>query len=234
MQDLHGRRVAITGATGALGAALVETFLASGARVVAVARLKTRLDELRASLRQHERLDVAECDLADPDGVDALFASLTGEEGLDAVVHCAGAFVHGDLIDVGSRDVARVVRSNLLASALVARAALVDMCARGRGSVVLVAADAALGPAPGMSAYAAAKAGVTHLVSSVAEELHGRGPTIHALLPGILDTPGNRLAMPDADPAGWVAMSTIARTAVYLAIPEGDGVNGALLRLPGR
>lgn len=231
---LDGQRIVVTGATGGLGPSLVEAFLAVGGHVVATARRRTGLDALRASMQQHQRLDVAECDTADAAGVESLFDALERTGGVDVVVHAAGAFRYGAIADQGDADVQAVVGSNVLSTLYVVRGAVRRMAPRGRGSVIVVAADRALEPAANFSLYGAAKAAVTHLVQAVALETSAQGVRVNALLPGTIDTPGNRAAMPDADPAQWTSPRAIARAAVWLAGSDAEGVSGALVRLPGK
>ncbi|MFW5876580.1 MAG: SDR family NAD(P)-dependent oxidoreductase [Myxococcota bacterium] len=230
--DLHGHRILVTGSTGGLGPSVVEALLACGARVVAVARLRTRLDELRASFEHHPRLDVAECDVSVPQGVEALFDAVEAGGGIDAVVHAAGAFVCGPLAEHDDDEVERLVQSNVTSSALVVRAAVRRMLPRRSGRIVLVAADRALCPAPHFALYGATKAALVHLVQAMADEVHREGVRIHALLPGVIDTPDNRAAMPDTDPATWASPAAIAKAAVWLLGADAESVNGALVRLP--
>ena len=231
---LDGTRVLVTGATGGVGPSIVEALLAVGARVIASARRRTGLDALRAELRQHERLDVAECDASDPEGVERLFEALERKGGLGGVVHAVGAFRYGLLAGASDDDVRGVIDANVLSTAWVVRGAARRMTGRGAGSIVVIAADRALEPAPGVAVYGAAKAASAHLVQAAALELHGSGVRVNAILPGVIDTPDNRAAMPDADPAGWASPRAIARACVWLLGPDAAGVSGALVRVPGK
>jgi NAD(P)-dependent dehydrogenase (short-subunit alcohol dehydrogenase family) len=230
---VRNKRVVITGATGGLGPSLAEAFLAMGAHVIGVARRRTALDELRASLQHHERLDVAECDATDPQGIERLFTSVETKAPVDAVVHAVGRFSMAELTETTPEEIEALARTNFVSTALVLRSALRRMEPRGAGSIVAVAADRALAPAGQFAAYGAAKAAVTHLVQAAAQETHGRGVRINALLPGVMDTPGNRQAMPQADRSGWTDPAAVARSAVWLAGDDAIGVSGALLQLPG-
>lgn len=232
MSLLHGRRVLVTGATGGLGPSIVEACLATGARVVAASRRRTRLDELRAAMRHHDRLHVAECDVASAEGVRSLFASLERQEPIDGVVHAAGAFVYGELHERSDDEVERVIASNITATTLVVREALARMRPRGEGRVVVVAADRALAPAAGFALYGSAKAAVVHLTQATALEARDDGVGVNALLPGVIDTPDNRAAMPDQDPTCWVEPQQIAKAAVWLLGADAHGVSGALVTLP--
>jgi NAD(P)-dependent dehydrogenase (short-subunit alcohol dehydrogenase family) len=53
-------------------------------------------------------------------------------------------------------------------------------------------------------------------------------------VPGTLDTPQNREAIPDADPSRWVAPEAVADVVVFLASEAARGVTGAAIPLPAR
>jgi len=77
---LRGARILLAGACTRTGQSLVEAFLALGAEVIAADQLRTQLEELRARVRQHERLWVAEADLSGPSAALALFADVARDE----------------------------------------------------------------------------------------------------------------------------------------------------------
>ncbi len=234
MTSVHGKRILVTGATGGLGPSLCEALLAVGGEVIAIARRRTGLDDLRAGLSHHERLHVAECDVSEAAGLGKLFSSVTAKAPLDAVVHASGAFAWARLAEIDDAEIERIVRMNLVATTFVIREALRHMLARAAGSIVVVAADRALSPAEGFGVYGAAKAGVLHLVEAAAKEAASCRVRVNALLPGVIDTEENRSAMPDADPARWTLPADIARAAVFLASDESKGVTGARIVLPNR
>ncbi len=108
------------------------------------------------------------------------------------------------------------------------------MLAAGRGRVVNVAAAAALRGAAGMGPYSAAKGAVVRLTESMAAELGGRGINVNCVMPGTMDTPQNRAAMPDADPRGWVTTDEVADVILFLSSRAGRAVHGAAIPVPGR
>jgi NAD(P)-dependent dehydrogenase (short-subunit alcohol dehydrogenase family) len=83
---LRGARILLAGACSRTGQSLTEAFLALGAQVIAADRLRTQLEELRAQLRQHERLWVAEADLGGPSAAAALFADVARDEPIDTAI----------------------------------------------------------------------------------------------------------------------------------------------------
>jgi NAD(P)-dependent dehydrogenase (short-subunit alcohol dehydrogenase family) len=86
----------------------------------------------------------------------------------------------------------------------------------------------------GMGAYTAAKAGVLRLTESLSEEVKDRGLTVNAILPGTIDTPRNRVDMPDADFSRWVAPEAIADVILFLASDAARAVTGAAIPVQGR
>lgn len=232
MQTLHEKRVLVTGASGALGPAIVGALLAVGAKVIAGARRRTWLDALRAEMRDHDRLEVAEVDVTDPGGVEALVDAIDRDGGLDALVQCAGTYAHGPLADAPLEALDRVVRVNLWGTLLTARAAVRSMRLRNRGSIVLISAERALEPAANEGAWGASKAAVAHLGQSMAHETAGTGIRVNVVLPGTLDTEDNRAQAPEAE-ARFVSRDAIARSVVWLASDESKGVSGAWIRLVG-
>ena len=72
------------------------------------------------------------------------------------------------------------------------------------------------------------------LTESLAEELKAEGVRVNAVLPGTIDTPQNRAAMPDADPSRWLRPEQMAEAMAFLLSDAASGVTGALLPVTGR
>jgi NAD(P)-dependent dehydrogenase (short-subunit alcohol dehydrogenase family) len=114
------------------------------------------------------------------------------------------------------------------------KCALPAMLERGRGRIINIGAGAAARAGLGMGAYAASKAGVQRLTEALAEELKDRNITVNAILPGIIDTPRNRLDMPKADFTRWVSPQAIANVIRFLASDDAAAVTGAAIPVLGR
>jgi NAD(P)-dependent dehydrogenase (short-subunit alcohol dehydrogenase family) len=125
-------------------------------------------------------------------------------------------------------------RLNLLTTANVFGAAIARMRTAGQGSLVAIGAMAALRSPAGLAAYAASKSGVLRLVESYAEELKAEGIRVNAVLPGIIDTPQNRAAMPGADTTTWVQPAQLAEAIAFLLSGAASGITGTLLPVTGR
>jgi len=226
-------RVLITGAAGALGRSVVARFLAGGQRVLAVDADEVALSEL-TPLAPSDALSVRRVDLAQSADVERLFADAVTHSGAPpAVVHLVGGFRWSRLAEMSDRDWSYLVTLNLETTFRVFReAARAFERARG-GALVAVSAPAAFLGEAGVGGYAAAKAGVLRLVEALARELAPAGARANAVLPGTMDTPANRAAMPDADPAKWASTDAVAEVIHFLTTPAAAGVNGAAVRVPG-
>jgi NAD(P)-dependent dehydrogenase (short-subunit alcohol dehydrogenase family) len=228
--------ILVTGAAGNLGRAVSATLAARGAVVVALDRAAAPLEALLAGLAEPARhMALPGVDLADAAACDAAVAAAMARHGrLDGVVQTVGGFDAAPIAEAGAKMFEAMFRLNLLTTATLFRAAVAAMRPAGRGSLVAIGAGAALKAPAGLAAYAAAKAGVLRLVEAYAEELKPTGLRVNALLPGTIDTPQNRAAMPDADTAGWVTPAQIAAVAAFLLSDEASAVTGALLPVTGR
>lgn len=227
------QRVLITGAAGALGRSVVTRFLDAGERVLAVDADESSLGEL-TGLAPSDRLSVRRVDLTSTEEVEGLFEDAERASGVPrAVVHLVGGFRWGRIADLSDRDWSYLLKLNLDTTFRVFREAARRFEKAGGGAIVAVAAPAGLLGEAGVGAYAATKAGVLRLVESLAQELAQYGGRANAVLPGTMDTPANRAAMPGTDPGKWVSTDEVAAVIHYLTTPASAAVNGAAVRVPG-
>jgi NAD(P)-dependent dehydrogenase (short-subunit alcohol dehydrogenase family) len=78
-----------------------------------------------------------------------------------------------------------------------------------------------------MGAYIAAKSALMRLTESMSAELRGDGISVNAVLPTVIDTPANRVAMPDADFSRWVSPGALASVIGFLASDDASALHGA-------
>jgi NAD(P)-dependent dehydrogenase (short-subunit alcohol dehydrogenase family) len=226
---LDGKVIIVTGAAGNVGSALALLLAERGARVVAVDRTTERLPAL---LGDSAALMVGAEDLTDPSHAEQAVAQALTLGRLDGVANTVGGFAYASLADSGPELFQQMFRINVLTTLNLIRAAMPAMT--GGGSIVAIAAGAALRGPANMSAYAAAKAGLLRLIESTAEEGKAAGIRASAVLPGVIDTPQNRAAMGAADAAKWVTPREVAEAIAFLLSDASSGVSGAALAVPGR
>lgn len=223
--------VVVTGGTGALGQAVCTAFVRAGAQVTATYIDAAELARLPAELQKSEQFTTAKVDLVDESAVTAFFERF---ERLDVLVCVAGGFAMGDLTGLSLAEWRRMHDLNLTTCFLASREGLKRMDRDRGGRIVHVGAFAAENRVGGMSAYTTSKAAVLNLTRSLAEETLRSNITVNAVLPTIMDTPGNRAGMPDADFDDWVPLETVAATIDFLASAAACPITGALIPLRGR
>jgi len=114
------------------------------------------------------------------------------------------------------------------------RAAVPPLRKTGNGRVIAVGSRAALEPGIGVGAYSASKGAVVSLLKTVALKNKDAGLTATVILPGTMDTPANRQAIPSADVSKWVQPATVAELVVWLAGEAGKDVNGSVIPVYGK
>jgi NAD(P)-dependent dehydrogenase (short-subunit alcohol dehydrogenase family) len=228
--NLSGKVVVVTGSDGALGRAVAATLDAYGARLAL-------LDHAQApsSVPPAGALHYGGIDLTLEDAARSVMERVVKDTGrLDGLVNLAGGFRWERLAGgtLGNWD--SMYRLNLRTAVVSCQAALPYLLQAGGGRIVNVGAMAAVHADTGMGAYAASKAGVAKLTEALAAELKDRGITVNAILPSTLDTPKNRLDMPQADFTRWVTPVDAAEVIAFLVSDESRAVTGALIPVVGR
>lgn len=228
-QQLADRHVVVTGGTGALGTAVVDRLLRAGATCHVPSRAAI------PAAPAHDRLKiVGGVDLGDEAAVERFYA---GVPALWASVHLAGGFAMAPITDTSRADFLHLIELNALTTLLCCRAAVRALRRSGDGGrIVNVSARPGLEPrhGAGMAAYAASKAAVTALTLALAEELKGERILVNAIAPSTLDTAANRRAMPQADPAAWLAPEAAAEAVLQLIAPANLEISGAVAPLYAR
>ncbi|HKU99860.1 MAG TPA: SDR family NAD(P)-dependent oxidoreductase [Vineibacter sp.] len=224
---LEGKVVAVTGAFGQLGQAVVAEMVRQGAKVALLDIAEGKAPEGSAAWK------VNLTSLADVkaalDGVAQRFG------GIDALVNVAGGFRWQTL--EGSADLGEwsaLFEINVLTCVTASKSVLPHLQKRGGGRIVNIGAMGAAKGSTGMGAYAASKAAVARFTEALADELKLKNITVNAVLPSIIDTPQNRQDMPDADVDRWVKPTEIARVIGFLLSDSASAVTGALLPVSGK
>jgi NAD(P)-dependent dehydrogenase (short-subunit alcohol dehydrogenase family) len=226
------KRVVITGAAGALGAAVARAFMAAGSRVALVDRATDAGATLQGASGGH--FFIGGIDLTDSAQAERVMdeaASRMG--GIDALVNIAGGF-RWETIAGGSLDTWDFLYAINLKTAVCACKAALPHLSPGSGRIVNIGAAATAKAGTGMGAYAASKAGVAKLTEALAEELKDKAINVNAVLPTIIDTPANRTEMPKADFARWVDPAALAEVIVFLASDGARAITGASILVAGR
>jgi NAD(P)-dependent dehydrogenase (short-subunit alcohol dehydrogenase family) len=234
--DTQHRTVVVTGAAGNLGRAVASAFAAQGANLVLIDLKREALEAAYGTENSEgeQRLFLAANLLEQAQVNQALATAIERFGRIDVLCNLAGGFRMGDAVHESS-DQNWDFLFNLNSRTLLhtSRAIVPHMLQAGGGKIINVGAFAAQKGQAQMGLYTAAKSVVIRLTESMAAELRTKNINVNCVLPTIIDTPENRAAMPDADPANWVAPEALADVVVFLASDAARAVHGAALPVTG-
>ncbi len=227
--DFDDHVVLVTGAAGALGGAVVETFLDAGATVAGVDIAP--LEEAVGEDGLPESVTYLQADLTDEAAViESAQAVINEHDSLDVLCNIAGTWRGGDPIHETDEQVFDMLFDiNLRTMFLTSKHALPHLIEQ-EGTIVSVAARSALEGGAGDGIYRASKAGVKLLTETIAEEQLGT-VRANAVMPSVLDTPMNREMMTPSD--DWVEPSEIAAVIALLCTEETAVTSGASIPVYG-
>jgi 3-oxoacyl-[acyl-carrier protein] reductase len=169
----------VTGGNRGIGRAVVETFVAAGARVAAMARSPEPPDSNGAAI-----FSIA-VDVRDRSSVERAVAAAEEKLGpIDVLVNAAGIIERTPFLDLTEQRWQEVIETNLGGMFRMSQVVAASMIRRRSGRIINIASNNALGGSPGHQAYDASKAGVVGLTRSMAVELAPHGVWVNAVAPG--------------------------------------------------
>jgi NAD(P)-dependent dehydrogenase (short-subunit alcohol dehydrogenase family) len=218
--------ILITGASGGLGSAVTSEFLANGDRVIGVSR------SIKQNEFPHDKFVAYPADITQDDKARALVDSVTERFGrIDSLVHVMGGFAAGTVHETDDATWAKMRDMNLTAAFNIARAVIPVMRKARAGKIIAVGSRVAHERHAGIAAYSAFKVALASLIQSIAAENKRFGITANIVLPGTMDTPGNR--SPGADTTLWVPPQAVAKLIIFLASDAASHVNAAEIPVSG-
>ncbi len=222
MFSLKGMNALVTGASGGIGSAIVHALASQGARVALSgsnpSKLRAFRDEINQTYAHHDHDGHVEitCDLGNTTQVEELIpAMLDTLGGVDILINNAG--ITRDNLGMRMKDDEwnDVIRINLEAAFRLMRASAKPMMKARFGRIVNITSVVGATGNPGQMNYAAAKAGLTGMTKSFAQEVASRGITANCLAPGFIRT------------AMTGALDEIQQSAINARIPMGKMGEGA-------
>jgi 3-oxoacyl-[acyl-carrier protein] reductase len=240
MFELDGKTALITGASGPIGGSIARVLHKQGAIVAISGTRRDVLDRLAGEIG--DRIHVLPCNLADAAETDALVAQAEAAMGqLDVLVANAGVTRDNLFVQLRDEDWDQVMTVNLTATFRLARAAVRGMMRRRFGRIIAITSVVGTTGNPGQANYVAAKAGITGMIKSIAQEYAKRGVTANCVAPGFIVTPMTDkltdkqretiLARIPANRPGTT--EEVAAAVAFLAANEAGYVTGQTLHVNG-
>lgn len=243
--DLEGRAILVAGGAGGLGAPLAEALAARGATIVIADIDADRAEATAEGLRAKGGIASATAlEVVDPESCAAAIATTVSAYGrIDGLINATGVYKVAEATELADADWNLTIDVNLTGAFMLARAAGKAMIGQGSGRIVTIASVSSSVSNPLYAAYAASKAGVSHLTRVLAVEWARHGVTVNAIGPAVTPTPlaqqilNNEKARAAAlarIPAGrFGTPEDIVGAAVFLLSPAGAFVTGQTIYVDG-
>jgi len=183
-------------------------------------------------------------DVTDEAAVVAAFERLDQQGiAIDILLNNAGIQFRRPMVELDTADWRRVIETNLTSAFVVGREAAKRMIPRGHGKIINIGSLTSEAARATVAPYTAAKGGIKMLTRAMTAEWAAHGIQANAIGPGYMLTDMNEALLADAAFNAWVIGRTPARrwgkpeelvgTAVFLASPASDYVNGQIIYVDG-
>lgn len=247
MADFDGKVAIVTGATSGIGRAAATLLSERGARLVAVARDRAGLEELRRSLAPAVELLPVAADITQAAAPAAVVReALSAFGAIDVLVNAAGVIETGSIETTTDQAWDRLMDINARAPFRLMREAMPHLVAR-RGTVVNVSSVNGLRSFAGVLAYCVSKSAIDQLTRCAALEVAAKGVRINAVNPGVTVTNLHRRGGMNADQyAAFLERSRethplgrpgrpeeIAELIAFLASDRASWITGATMSIDG-
>jgi NAD(P)-dependent dehydrogenase (short-subunit alcohol dehydrogenase family) len=224
------KNVIITGATGNLGMAVTNLFLAEGYYVIATVTNA----QAQQALPAHPNLEVRVVNLIhEEEAASFVQDAITRHLQVHAALLLVGGFAMGNLKSTSGEDIKKQLALNFETAYNVARPVYEHMREKGSGRLVFIGARPALRPADGKNliAYGLSKSLLFKLAEYLNADAKGTDVTATVVVPSTLDTPVNRNSMPDADPNKWVKPEALAEILEFVVSDKALSLRETVLKV---
>ena len=222
----------VTGASGNLGQAVIQKFLAEGYQVTGMV---VPADPVKLTVT-HSNLTLAEADLLNETAAAQVLQSVIDKHGrIDAAILTVGGFAMGSVAETTSADLLRQYKLNVETAYNVARLVFLQMMKQGSGRIFMIGARPGIDMknSKGMVAYGMAKSLIFRLAELMNEEAKGTNVVVAVVVPSTIDTPQNRKAMPNADYSKWVSPASIASVIHFHCSDDAAALRETVIKLYG-
>ena len=187
MNDLKGKNIIVTGASGGIGNSIVKKLSEAGANILASG---TRIEKLKELKNKFDEIKILSFDISKSDKIEEFIENATKDLGgsLDCIINNAGITRDNLVLRMKEDEWDEIINTNLSSVYKMSKAVLKGMIKKKSGRIISITSVVGATGNAGQSNYAAAKAGIMGFTKSLAREVGIRGITVNAIAPGFIKT----------------------------------------------
>ena len=240
MNDLKGKNIIVTGASGGIGSSIVKKLSDVGSNVLASG---TKIEKLENLKSQSNNIKILKFDISQNDKIEKFIENATNELGgnLDCIVNNAGITQDNLAIRMSLDEWQKVIDLNLTSTFLLSKFSIKKMLKNKSGKIINITSIVGHTGNIGQSNYAASKAGIVAMSKSLAIEYAKKNINVNCISPGFIKTkmtdkidekfkesivskiPSGRLGEPE----------DVANAVLFLASNQSNYINGETLHING-
>ena len=240
MNDLKGKNIIVTGASGGIGNSIVKKLNEAEANILASGTKIEKLDELKKTFGN---IKILKFDISQSNKIEEFIENATNELGgsLDCIINNAGVTQDNLAIRMSLDEWQKVIDINLTSTFLMSKFAIKKMLKNKSGKIVNITSVVGHTGNPGQANYSASKAGIIAMSKSLAIEYAKKNININCISPGFIKTamsdkiddnfkeviiskiPSARLGEPD----------DVANAVLFLSSDQSNYINGETLHVNG-
>lgn len=218
----------VTGAGGNLGRAVVGKLMKENFHVIGIVRKSSRQNSPE---NNYEEIVL---DLLDEKSAENTIQQIVEKpRAVDVAVLTAGGFVMGNIASTAVEDIRKQIQLNFETAYNIARPVFLQMMKQDNGRIFLIGSKPGLdtSKAKAVTAYGLSKSMIFDLAKIMNAEADGKNVVTCVIVPGTIDTPQNRQAMPDADFTNWVLPAQIADVIYFYTTKEATAIREPLIKI---
>ena len=240
MNNLKGKNIIITGASGGIGNSIVKKLSEAGANILASGTRAEKLEELKKNFKE---IKILRFDISQNEKIEEFIEDATNQLGgnLDCIINNAGITQDNLAIRMSLKEWQKVIDVNLTSTFLLSKFAIKKMHKNKSGKIINITSVVGHTGNLGQANYTASKAGIIAMSKSLAIEYAKKNININCISPGFIKTamtdkidekfkeiiiskiPSARLGEPD----------DIANAALFLSSDQSNYINGETLHVNG-
>lgn len=240
--DFKGQTAIVTGGTRGIGRAIAESFLDSGAKVIATFKSNQPAAEAFKETRKADPLYLKQFDVGRFGEVERFYKYVEETHGkFEVLVNSSGIRRDGVVGMMKEEDWRDVIDTNLTGTLFMCKLAVQNLMRQRYGRIITITSPIGKFGFAGQANYAASKAGQVALTKSLSKEVASRGITVNCVSPGFIDTEFI-VDLPEKQRDTYLAQvplkrfgkpDEVARAVLFLAARESAYINGAILEVTG-